>query len=316
MPTLLKTKDAQFFFNKLYVLHKSGMTLSQIFLQLEKEHRGAKSIISYKKINFQINKGESLSRALKTAGVFDDFSLLLIEQGEKSGTLDLSFNFLRKHFENRYRTILLMQKTLFYPVVVLPSTALFIMPLPLLFTDGLRAYLLFILPWLICVAILLFFIKYLKTLWRNDAELRETIITKSIHFSFIANTVKIFNTKNFIGPFLAMYEAGIPITTAMAEGLKTVGLNSNNNKSLEFEDFPFDYFTQDFARAFADGLHTGNFAQVFTTMDELYQEELKNKVHYISKIIPIIIFVIFGAFLLFSMLGTLQATFKVLDQIN
>ena len=316
MPTILKTKDAQFFFNKIYVLHKSGITLSQIFLQLEKEYNETESKMAFKKINFHINKGETLCRALKVAGIFDDFSLLLIEQGEKSGTLDLSFNFLRKHYENRYKTILLMQKALFYPLVVLPFTALFLLPLPLLFTDGFRAYFLHILPWLFFITLLVFLIKFLKNIWSHDLVFRENMIKRSLHFSFIAHTVKVINTKSFIGPFLAMYEAGIPINNAMAEGLKTAGLNSNNKQTLELEEFPFNFFTDEFSSAFNDGLQTGNFAQVFSNMDEIYQEELQNKVHYISKILPVIIFVIFGAFLLFSLLGTLQTTIKVLDQIN
>ena len=72
-----------------------------------------------REIQVDVEKGETLSNAMRARHLFPDLLISMIAAGEASGSLEISLNRMATQFEKDAKTVALIKKAMIYPVVVL-----------------------------------------------------------------------------------------------------------------------------------------------------------------------------------------------------
>lgn len=72
-----------------------------------------------REIQVDVEKGESLSNAMRARHLFPDLLISMIAAGEASGSLEISLNRMAIQFEKDSKTLALIKKAMVYPIVVI-----------------------------------------------------------------------------------------------------------------------------------------------------------------------------------------------------
>jgi type IV pilus assembly protein PilC len=114
-----KARDMSIFCRQFVSIINAGVTIidAMEMLSTQTENKVLKKAILDAKV--AIEKGESLASAMKlNKKIFSDMFITMVEAGEASGSLEVSFTRMASQFEKEARLKALIKKASIYPIVV------------------------------------------------------------------------------------------------------------------------------------------------------------------------------------------------------
>jgi len=116
----VKAQDKIIFAKNLGAMIKAGLSLSRALEVLKKQTRNQKFKNIIIDISSEINKGSSLSEALKKyPNVFSALFISMVHAGEESGNLAESLKVIAEHLEKTYNLKKKIKGAMIYPAVVM-----------------------------------------------------------------------------------------------------------------------------------------------------------------------------------------------------
>lgn len=114
----LRVKDLIVFCRQLSIMLQSGITIIKAIdiLAQKADNKSAKQV--YDNIYEAMQKGQTLSIAMKFQEVFPDILLSMVEAGEVSGSLENNLARMGEHFEKENRLNNKVKGALMYPIVL------------------------------------------------------------------------------------------------------------------------------------------------------------------------------------------------------
>ncbi len=116
----VKSKDLSVFCKQFESILHAGVTVIQALQMItdQVENKYLKKALSDTKT--LVEKGETLADAMRAQeGIFPDILLNMVEAGEASGSLEVSFNRMATQFEKDNKTSSMIRGALTYPIVLL-----------------------------------------------------------------------------------------------------------------------------------------------------------------------------------------------------
>ncbi len=114
----VKTRDLAIFCRQFAIVLQAGVPIASALDVLKQQtiNKTLRECVS--DIYDNIQKGISLSNAMKRHNIFPELMICMVEAGEISGQLDLVFERLATNFENTFRMQNKIDKSLTYPKIV------------------------------------------------------------------------------------------------------------------------------------------------------------------------------------------------------
>lgn len=117
--TKLKMKSLVIFCRQLGTMVTSGIPIMQSLDMLQSKADNAKTKRIFRNIYEEVQKGNSLSDAMKLQkGAFPDLLLNMIMAGELGGTLDKSLSRMSEHYEKEARLANKIKSASIYPIIL------------------------------------------------------------------------------------------------------------------------------------------------------------------------------------------------------
>lgn len=117
--TKLKMKSLVIFCRQLGTMVTSGIPIMQSLDMLQSKADNAKTKKIFRNIYEEVQKGNSLSDAMKLQkGAFPDLLLNMIMAGELGGTLDKSLSRMSEHYEKEARLANKIKSASIYPIIL------------------------------------------------------------------------------------------------------------------------------------------------------------------------------------------------------
>ncbi len=119
---LSKGPDARAFaiFCRQFVsMAQAGVSLIDSLNMLSDQTENKKLREAIREIQTDVEKGESLTVAMRKQKLMPSLLCSMVEAGEASGSLDIAFDRMGTHFENDARLKALIKKAMIYPVIVI-----------------------------------------------------------------------------------------------------------------------------------------------------------------------------------------------------
>jgi len=96
----------------------AGVTVVASLNMLAEQTENKKLAKAIRNVQTGVEKGETLSSSMREQNIFPDLLLSMVEAGEASGSLEISFNRMATQFEKDSKTQALIKKAMIYPIVV------------------------------------------------------------------------------------------------------------------------------------------------------------------------------------------------------
>lgn len=237
----MKTREVVFFCKQLETMLSAGVTLSRIFQILSEKTTLQKQKAAYLGIYEAIQKGSTLSDAMKEQGrAFPSLLIHMVASGEIGGTLDEITAKMVVHYSNELKLNNRVKSAMIYPILLLVVSIgvvllLFTMVLPNLFTmfgdtaalpaitqvlfgfsDILINYWYFILAGVFFI--IMVFYAALQT--KSGRLFNDTMI---ISIPVIGKLLRIIYTARFANSIATLYQSGIPILKTLEISAEVVG---------------------------------------------------------------------------------------------
>ena len=114
----LSIKDTIIFCRQLSIMLQSGITVIKGISILESKTENVKTRQIYTNIYEAIQKGHSLSAALREQEVFPEMVVNMVEAGEVSGTLEGNLTKMAEHYEKENKLNNKIKNAMLYPVIL------------------------------------------------------------------------------------------------------------------------------------------------------------------------------------------------------
>jgi len=178
-----------------------------------------RDVTPYQRIERVVADGGSVSQGMtKSDDYFPAFHTRLVEAGEKSGNPEQMFRELLDIVEWKLQTIAVIASELRWPAFTLMGSV-FILPLPVLVSDGLPAYLNSSLVPALLVVAALYFLYRLSVFLARSEEIALAVHRKLLDFPLY----DIFQTNQFLKVFHTLYCAGVDNASAFAMATSVLG---------------------------------------------------------------------------------------------
>lgn len=117
--TKLKMKSLVIFCRQLGTMVTSGIPIMQALDMLQSKADNSKTKKIFRNIYEEVQKGNSLSDAMKLQrGAFPDLLMNMVMAGELGGTLDKSLNRMSEHYEKESRLANKIKSASIYPIIL------------------------------------------------------------------------------------------------------------------------------------------------------------------------------------------------------
>ncbi|TCK98379.1 type IV pilus assembly protein PilC [Natranaerovirga hydrolytica] len=345
--TLVKSKDLAIFCRQMVGILNAGVTVLSALelMQDQTENKYLKKAMS--EVYESVESGESLAKSLANhPKIFPPILINMIEAGELSGSLDVSFNRMAVHFEKEEKLRRTVKKAITYPIIVLIVAALVItilitfvipsfvemfegmgMELPLT-TQLLIAFSDFIKTrWYIIIGLIIGLVVFIKSFSKTDKG-------KSI-FGRIKLKMPLFgklNTKvatsRFSRTLSTLLASGISIMDALAIVSKVIentllekhlldikeqvsrGINVSEPMKKE------GLFPPLLVHMVRIGEDTGSLEEVMNNVADIYDEEVETTVAQLTTILEPLIIVVLAVVIGAIVISVLQPMFSMYDGIG
>lgn len=206
---------------------KAGLTAETATNNFLAEPGKIKDLTPYRRIAASIEGGRSIAEGMRASPeYFPADEVRLIEAGEQTGDPQAMFHQLKLMVDQRIETIETIRRELRKPRNTLLGSV-FILPAPVLFSDGLSAYLMkSLLPLILILAIAYGLYKVLSHL------IATTPLGETVSENLIALKVyRLYHVNRFLRVFTRLYAAGVTTADAWQTAADTVS-NSFLHKVL------------------------------------------------------------------------------------
>ncbi|HKM22433.1 MAG TPA: type II secretion system F family protein, partial [Lachnospiraceae bacterium] len=113
-----KARDYSIFCRQFVSMTQAGVTLIDALNMLGEQTNNKKLTKAIKEIQAAVEKGESLTEAMRAQKFFPSLLCSMTEAGEASGSLDIAFDRMATHFEKDAKVKGMIKKAAIYPVIV------------------------------------------------------------------------------------------------------------------------------------------------------------------------------------------------------
>lgn len=113
-----KARDYSVFCRQFVSMTQAGVTLIDTLNMLGDQTNNKKLGKSVREIQAAVEKGESLTEAMREQKYFPSLLCSMTEAGEASGSLDIAFDRMATHFEKDAKIKSMVKKAAIYPVIV------------------------------------------------------------------------------------------------------------------------------------------------------------------------------------------------------
>ncbi len=114
----VKASDIAIFCRQFYTIINAGISVLGCLDIMRKQTENAKLKEIIGKVYEEVQKGNTLSSAMKEHKVFPSILMNMVEAGEVSGTLDTSFEKMATHFEKENKLNKKIKGAMTYPIIV------------------------------------------------------------------------------------------------------------------------------------------------------------------------------------------------------
>jgi len=130
---LVRSSSLAFITEYLSLLLAAGVDVAQSLDVLQRSISNEVYRRKMSEVRNGVMRGNSLSEAMRTAGVFPGFMLRMIGVGEQTGTLDHQLSYLAEEYRHRFEHVVASIGEIIQPVVMLVAGGLFILMVSALF---------------------------------------------------------------------------------------------------------------------------------------------------------------------------------------
>ncbi|MDO5574129.1 MAG: type II secretion system F family protein [bacterium] len=113
-----KARDYSVFCRQFVSMTQAGVTLIDALNMLGEQTENKKLAKAIKEIQVDVEKGESLTTAMRAQKFLPSLLCSMVEAGEASGSLDVAFDRMATHFEKDNRIKAMVKKAAIYPIIV------------------------------------------------------------------------------------------------------------------------------------------------------------------------------------------------------
>ncbi|MEG0168683.1 type II secretion system F family protein [Anaerorhabdus sp.] len=114
----MKAKDLIIFCRQISVMLNSGITIIRAINILESKSSNLKTKIIYERIYELMQKGNSLSVAMREQQVFPNILINMVEAGETGGILEINLAKMGEHFEKENKLNNKIKGAMMYPIIL------------------------------------------------------------------------------------------------------------------------------------------------------------------------------------------------------
>ncbi|MEG0076400.1 type II secretion system F family protein [Anaerorhabdus sp.] len=114
----MKAKDLIIFCRQISVMLNSGITIIRAINILESKSSNPKTKIIYERIYELMQKGNSLSVAMREQQVFPNILINMVEAGETGGILEINLAKMGEHFEKENKLNNKIKGAMMYPIIL------------------------------------------------------------------------------------------------------------------------------------------------------------------------------------------------------
>ncbi len=114
-----KARDFSVFCRQFVSMTQAGVTLLDTLTMLAEQTENKRFAAALNAIRICVEKGESLTTAMRQEPLMPSLLVSMVEAGEASGSLDTAMDRMATHFEKNSHLTALVKKALIYPIVLL-----------------------------------------------------------------------------------------------------------------------------------------------------------------------------------------------------
>lgn len=345
--TKVPLKSIAIFCRQFSFTISSGMNLlkaMEIVLD-QTENKKLKNIL--KVVKADVEKGSSLSAALRKHKDMPEILVNMIDVGETSGNLDTVLLRMADYYDKSYRLQKKVQGALTYPmmigvtaVIVVNLLLIFVLPtfvgmiqssggalpLPTRIVMGISEFMKKNFVWLISVVLLLIILS--RMLIKNNAEAAEAVDRFKLRMPIFGKIITKIITARFARTFSTLMSSGVPILTSLNICARIVG-NSLMDKVLQgtSEDVrkgqsigmsleAQGVFPTMLTQMMRIGEETGTLDSIMEKTAEYYDNEVETATQQLSTLIEPLIIVFLAVVVGFIVIAMLLPMFEMYSTVE
>ncbi len=303
----VKFVDKLVFTKHLAIMVKSGISIADAINTLRVQSEGTAIGSVLKRIEKDINNGNSLHVALQRhKKIFDEFYISMVEVGEESGNLEENLEFLAKHLSKQDALKKKIQGALMYPMIVMTAATimamvigLYVLPQFVEFFDSFKVELPLATKILLAIASFMqsYGIIFFASLIGGFIGLSFILNTKIIkpywhrvmlHIPLFGPIIRYSQLTNFSRNFGVLLSSGITVTRSLETTANTLSnllykekirkmslyLQKGKNLSEAIEQEMGKEFPILVSRMIAVGEKTGNLEETLLYLSDFYEDEI------------------------------------------
>lgn len=318
-------KERVVFLRQLSVLISAGIPIVEAIgiSKTQVTNKGLKAILS--DVEVSIESGKTLTDSFAFHGkLFDDIQIQLLRTAETSGSLDYTLDRMATDLENKSNLISKFKGAMIYPILVVvvaifviflvltqmipPMKALYKsfnakLPAPTEIVISLSTFVINYWPIILIILIVLIggFIFYRKS--SQGKKNTDALFLKIPLFGGLISKIQVVN---FGKTFILLIKAGVPLVSGLnliadslsnevfKDGLKNIALDVERGRPLSTAMSKYKFFPPLLWRMVAIGEETGKMEEVLTKVIEYYENETKDLIDNMSKLLEPMITIFLG----------------------
>lgn len=133
----VKSRDLSVFCKQFKSILHAGISIIQALEMLSTQTNNKKLQEALKNVKDNVQKGETLSGAMKKEGkVFPNILINMMEAGEASGSLEIALDRMATHFDKDSKLKGMVKKAMMYPIVLLCVTVIIVVVMLVMVLPG------------------------------------------------------------------------------------------------------------------------------------------------------------------------------------
>jgi type IV pilus assembly protein PilC len=114
----IKARDYSIFCRQFVSILSAGVSIISALDMLSEQTSNKVLSKGLKEVQISVEKGETLTNAMKATKVFPGILIHMVEAGEASGNLELAFERMASHFEKDAKIKAQVKKAMIYPMII------------------------------------------------------------------------------------------------------------------------------------------------------------------------------------------------------
>lgn len=342
----VKIKDIAIFCRQFATIINAGVSVLSCLdiLRLQTENKKLKEVIE--KVYASVQKGSTLSSAMREHKVFPSILLNMIEAGEMSGTLDAALERMALHFEKENRISQKVKSAMTYPIIVAFVATIvilvlitFVVPTFVGMFEGMGIEL----P--ATTKALLTFSNFIKTRWYAilgggigfilllkyflaTAGGRNIIDNVKLKLPIFGSVHKKVISSRFTRTLSTLLASGLPLLTALeivakvvdnyvvAKGLEKAKQEISRGVSLAQPIAQIKAFPPMVTHMVQIGEDTGALESILEKTADFYDTEVETAIEQMTTLLEPLIMIIMGVIVAFIVLSIVQPMFSMYGGIR